>query len=53
MDIIRREGYLERIKRLIGRETIVLLTGQRRVGKSYILKSVAEEMSQMPGSNII
>lgn len=37
---IPRNLYLERIKPFIGKGLIKVLTGQRRVGKSYILKSV-------------
>lgn len=42
MKIIERPIYLERIIRQINRNMILVLVGQRRVGKSFILKSVAE-----------
>ena len=38
MGAILRQNYLEKIERYLGKDTIVILTGQRRVGKSYILR---------------
>ncbi len=34
MGAILRQNYLEKIERYLGKDTIVILTGQRRVGKS-------------------
>lgn len=42
--IIDRPFYTERIKPYIGASLIKVLTGQRRVGKSSILKKIAEEI---------
>lgn len=36
-DIIERPYYTEKIRPYIGKPVIKILTGQRRVGKSYIL----------------
>ena len=36
-NIYRRETYIERVKPFIGKNLIKALTGQRRVGKSYLL----------------
>ena len=53
MNIIRRQTYIDRIEHLIGKETIIVLTGQRRVGKSYLLKTIAEMKAKLTDSNII
>jgi hypothetical protein len=37
-----RETYLKRIKPFFGKDIIKVLTGQRRVGKTVILKQIAE-----------
>ena len=34
MSAILRQSYLEKIERYLGRDTIIILTGQRRIGKS-------------------
>lgn len=51
---ITREIYSKSINRYIGQEIIKVLTGQRRVGKSYLLLQVMDTIrEQFPGSNII
>ena len=52
--IIERPLYMTRLFPFIGKNIIKVLTGQRRVGKSYILKSVAEHIQTAdPQANII
>lgn len=52
--IIPRDSYLDRIRPFVGAGQIKVLTGQRRVGKSYILKSVEEIIrAEDPEANII
>lgn len=54
IDIIQRPMYMERIRPYIDKSIIKILVGQRRVGKSYILKAVAEEIRHRnPNANII
>ncbi len=53
-EIIKRPLYLDRLIPYIGKNLIKVLTGQRRVGKSYILKSVAQHIRAFnPEANII
>lgn len=44
MEIISREKYIDSIRRYLGKELIIALTGQRRVGKSYIMRQLANEI---------
>ncbi len=52
--IIKRPIYLDRLIPYVGKNLIKVLTGQRRVGKSYILKSVAQHIRHIDSTaNII
>ena len=48
--MIKRKIYLNRIERLIDKEPIKIITGVRRSGKTYLLKSIQEEL-KMRGVN--
>ena len=43
-NFIAREKYVEKIRPFIGKNVIKVLTGQRRVGKSYILLHMIDEI---------
>ncbi len=52
--VLKRTIYLNRIKPFIGKELIKVLTGQRRVGKTTLLKQIIEMIEEEDkGSNII
>ena len=52
--IIPRPQYMNRIKPFVGKQLIKVLTGQRRVGKSYILRQLMQDAEAIsPTSNII
>ena len=53
MSAILRQSYLEKIERYLGKDTIIILTGQRRIGKSYILRLFRDKMSRYAESNVI
>lgn len=54
MKIINRQLYSERIRPFIEKDVIKVLTGQRRVGKSCILRQIAEDIRmQQPDANIV
>ena len=53
MSAILRQSYLEEIERFLGKDTIIILTGQRRIGKSYILRLLRDKVSQDERSNVI
>ena len=46
MEIIARRTYLDAINQWLGKNLIIVLTGQRRVGKTCILKLLAENCRQ-------
>ena len=51
--LIIRRNYLDKIFKYLGKEMIIVLTGQRRVEKSYLLKQFYQEKINEPNSNII
>ena len=53
MKIIPRPFYIDKIEKYLGLDTIIILTGQRRVGKSYLLRDIKEKFSSLEGNNII
>lgn len=54
MEIISRQKYIDHILRYIGKGMMIALTGQRRVGKSYILRQLEVEiLKATPSANII
>ena len=54
MKIIERPIYINRIIRQLNRNMILVLVGQRRVGKSFILRSVeAWLLKNKPQSNVL
>lgn len=50
---ITREYYASKVDAWIGKGQIIVLTGQRRVGKSYILKDFLERHKDKPRANFI
>src|ERR1035437_10216931 len=53
-DIIIRKKYQDRLLPFVRKQLIKVLTGQRRVGKSYILKQTILHINQSdPSANII
>lgn len=54
MKIIARKQYVDHIWKFIDNGMIIALTGQRRVGKSYIVREFIDEIRAMtPDANII
>lgn len=45
MEIIERERYLNIIQQWLGKNLILVLTGQRRVGKSCLMKQLCDKVS--------
>ena len=53
MNIIDRKKYIDKVLKSLGKEQIVVLTGQRRVGKSYILKLICARLEADDSNNVI
>lgn len=51
--LLERQGYSERIERMFGKGMVVALTGQRRVGKSCVMKRIYDKYSQDSLNNVI
>ncbi len=49
MEIYKRERYLKAAKPFMGKNIIKVITGQRRVGKSYFLKQLLNQIKQERG----
>ena len=53
MNVIVRQSYLDKIEKYLGKDTIIILTGQRRVGKSYLLRLFKNQVANNEQANII
>lgn len=53
MATIRRQSYIDKIEKYLGKETIIVLVGQRRVGKSCILKMIRDDKMADSDNNVI
>lgn len=53
MKTIIRQAYLDKIEKYLGKETIIVLVGQRRVGKSCLMKLLYEEKAAQNNNNVI
>lgn len=53
MEIVVRQHYLDKIEKYLGKDIIIVLTGQRRVGKSYTLRMVRDLKAKDENNNII
>lgn len=53
MKVISRQDYAKRIDAWIGKEQIIVLVGQRRVGKSFVMKDFVARHRDEPNVNII
>lgn len=52
-DILVRKVYLDKIKEFAGQNIIKVITGQRRVGKSYLLYQLIKDFQKNPDNHII
>lgn len=54
MKIISRQNYVDHILKYKGKGLIIALTGQRRVGKSYVVRQLVQELlANNPQANIV
>lgn len=48
MATIIRQSYIDKIEKYLGKETIIVLVGQRRVGKSCMMKMIRDRKIKYP-----
>ena len=53
MSVFVRKSYLDQMEKYLGKDTIIILTGQRRVGKSYLLRLFRDKVGADNKANII
>ena len=53
MNILVRQEYVEKIEKYLGKDYIIVLTGQRRVGKSCTLKMIRDQKVTDGNNNVI
>ncbi len=53
METIKRQSYINKIEKSLGKEQVIVLVGQRRVGKSYMLKQIRQLKAEDPKNNVI
>ncbi len=53
MEILVRQNYLNKIEKYLGKDTIIVITGQRRVGKSYTLRMLRDIKAKDESNNVI
>lgn len=53
METIIRQSYINKIEKSLGKEQVIVLVGQRRVGKSYMLKQIRQLKAEDPKNNVI
>ena len=53
MNAIVRQQYLDKIEKYLGKDTIIILTGQRRIGKSYLLRLFRNKIEKDSRTNVI
>lgn len=53
MNHILRQSYINKVERIFGKDTIIVLVGQRRIGKSYLLRQIRDIKSREADNNVI
>lgn len=52
MELVSRPNYYSKVEKLLGKGILIVLTGQRRVGKSYVMKELVQR-KQTEDANVI
>ena len=53
MELITRPHYYSKVEKLLGKGILIVLTGQRRVGKSYVIKELVQRKEQQEDGCVI
>ena len=52
MELVSRPNYYSKVEKLLGKGLLIVLTGQRRVGKSYVMRELVQR-KQTENANVI
>lgn len=53
MELISRPNYYSKVEKFLGKGILIVLTGQRRVGKSYVMKELVQKKQQLENACVI
>lgn len=53
MELVSRPNYYSKIDRFLGKGILIVLTGQRRVGKSYVMRELVQRKQQLVDASVI
>lgn len=53
MELISRPNYYSKVEKFLGKGILIVLTGQRRVGKSYVMKELVQRKQQLENVCVI
>ena len=53
MELVSRPNYYSKVEKLLGKGILIVLTGQRRVGKSYVMKELVQRKKQLEDACVI
>lgn len=53
MELIARPHYDSKVEKLLGKGILIVLTGQRRVGKSYVMRELVQKKQQQENACVI
>ena len=53
MELVSRPNYYSKVEKFLGKGILIVLTGQRRVGKSYVMKELVQRKLQLEDACVI
>ena len=53
MELVSRPNYYSKVEKFLGKGILIVLTGQRRVGKSYVMKELVQRKKQHADACVI
>ena len=53
MELVSRPNYYSKVEKFLGKGILIVLTGQRRVGKSYVMKELVQRKKQLEDACVI
>lgn len=53
MELVSRPNYYSKVEKFLGKGIVIVLTGQRHVGKSYVMKELVQRKKQLEDACVI